>query len=157
MTYKIYCDLDGVLANFCGGYEKLTGQDIRGEFISTEAFWKPISEAGAKFWAELEWCDDGKELWDYISKYEPTILSAPSGEISSQTGKDQWLLQNILEITSSRRYYVPRWDKMKHATSNSILIDDMLTTIKEWEINGGIGIWHTSTKNTIKQLKELGL
>ena len=32
MDYKIYCDMDGVLADFESGYEELTGIDLRGEF-----------------------------------------------------------------------------------------------------------------------------
>ncbi len=156
MEYKLYCDLDGVLVNFTGGYEKLTGQNIEGKFINNEAFWKPISDAKEHFWAELEWCHDGRDLWDYIQKYKPIILSAPSREVSSQIGKDMWLSRHIPEITSSQRYYVPRWEKMKYAYSKAILIDDMSNTIEEWINKGGIGILHTSTSNTIKQLEDLG-
>ena len=32
VNYKIYCDMDGVLADFESGYEKLTGIDLKGEF-----------------------------------------------------------------------------------------------------------------------------
>ena len=40
---------------------------------------------------------------------------------------------------------------------NKILIDDMEKNIQQWRDNGGIGILHTSTADTIKQLKELGI
>ena len=40
MDYKIYCDMDGVLADFESGYEELTGVDLRGEFQKGEDFWE---------------------------------------------------------------------------------------------------------------------
>jgi hypothetical protein len=40
---------------------------------------------------------------------------------------------------------------------NKILIDDRDSIIKDWVLNGGIGILHTSTEDTIEKLKKLGL
>ena len=38
VDYKIYCDMDGVLADFESGYEKLTGVDLKGEFQKGDDF-----------------------------------------------------------------------------------------------------------------------
>ena len=38
----------------------------------------------------------------------------------------------------------------------NILVDDLPKNIKEWEANGGIGIYHTSVNRTISKLKKLG-
>ena len=38
---------------------------------------------------------------------------------------------------------------------NNVLIDDRPKNIEAWEAAGGIGIIHTSAKNTIEQLKKL--
>ena len=84
MDYKIYCDMDGVLADFESGYEELTGIDLRGEFQKGDDFWDPISEKGVGFWAGLKWMPDGQELWDYLKPYKPDLLSAPSREQSSE-------------------------------------------------------------------------
>ena len=43
--------------------------------------------------------------------------------------------------------------KHKYAAPNHVLIDDREDIIKDWEDKGGIGILHTSTKNTIECLK----
>ena len=51
----------------------------------------------------------------------------------------------------------PRHEKQLFAGENRILIDDLAKTIDEWNAKGGIGILHTSTANTIKELKKLGL
>ena len=48
---------------------------------------------------------------------------------------------------------------IKHvfAAPHHILIDDLEKTIIEWREKGGIGIHHTSTSDTISQLKKLGI
>ena len=54
-------------------------------------------------------------------------------------------------------YFKPAKFKAEYAGKNRILIDDRQDTIDRWNANGGIGILHTSTANTIKQLQKLGL
>ena len=48
-------------------------------------------------------------------------------------------------------------DKQKYAAPNHILIDDRKSNIDQWVSRGGVGILHTSTADTIRQLKKLGL
>ena len=154
MDYKIYCDMDGVLADFESGYEKLTGIDLRGEFQKGDDFWDPISKAGVGFWAGLKWMPGGQELWDYIKPFDPKLLSAPSREQSSRIGKAVWVKHKIPGTKLILRYAS---QKQELATPESILIDDRQVNIDQWEAAGGIGILHTSTANTIQQLQKLGL
>jgi hypothetical protein len=144
-----------VLVDFDRGYEELTGITTQqADTKGVEAFWAPLTSAGAKFWITLKWMPDGKQLWNYIEKYKPTLLSAPSREESSKLGKRVWVKRELpnatLVLRSAER-------KKEFANPNSILIDDREKNIKQWEDAGGIGIFHTNTANTIKQLKELGL
>ena len=154
LKYQIYCDLDGVLADFELGYEKLTGVDLKGEFFSGEDFWKPISKAGVGFWVGLQWMPDGQRLWDYIKPFDPIILSAPSRDKSSRLGKALWVRNKIPGTKLLLRYAKL---KQQLATPTSILIDDRADNINQWEAAGGIGILHTSSSNTIEQLKKLKL
>ena len=154
MDYKIYCDMDGVLADFESGYEELTGIDLRGEFKKGEDFWDPISKAGVGFWAGLKWMPDGQELWNYLKPFNPVLLSAPSREQSSRIGKHVWVKHKIPGTKLILRYAS---QKQELATPESILIDDRQVNIDQWEAAGGIGILHTSTANTIQQLQKLGL
>ena len=154
MDYKIYCDMDGVLADFESGYEKLTGVDLKGEFKKGEDFWDPISKAGIGFWAGLKWMPDGQKLWDYLKPFDPVLLSAPSREQSSRIGKHVWVKQKIPGTKLILRYAS---QKQELANPESILIDDRQVNIDQWEAAGGIGILHTSTDNTISQLQKLGL
>lgn len=154
--YIIYCDMDGVLVDFEQGYYELTGKRTS-QFLKGDAdFWKPIEEEGASFWANLPWMPDGQELWRYIKKYKPNILSAPSQDPSSRVGKEVWLKMH-LKNSYRNAYFASRSNKKMFAAQNKILIDDIQQTIDEWNAAGGIGIHHTSASNTIKELKKLSL
>ena len=151
--FKIYCDMDGVIVDFDKGYFDLTGE--RASFgTDPEKFWAPITKAGVAFWLKLPWMPDGKQLWNYIKRYNPDLLSAPSREESSKIGKRLWVKRNVpgtkLILRSAER-------KQEFATPNAILIDDRADNIQRWNDAGGIGIHHTSAENTIKQLQKLGL
>lgn len=154
--YKVYCDMDGVIVDFEHGYDRLTGRKAPGfssPYDKTE-FWAAITKAGAKFWADLEWMEDGQQLWNYIKQYSPTLLTAPSREKSSEIGKQEWIDKNIpgtpVEFRQAHK-------KQELATPNAILIDDREDNIERWIEAGGIGIRHTSTTSTIKKLNQLGL
>jgi hypothetical protein len=100
---------------------------------------------------------DGKQLWSYIKKYKPNILSSPSRSLTSKVGKLAWIKMHIPENQHGKVLLYPRAEKQLFSGENHILIDDLAKTIDEWNAKGGIGIHHTSAANTIKQLKKLGL
>ena len=150
---KIYCDMDGVLVDFDKGYFDLTGKKASFDTPKDE-FWEPITKAGAAFWIKLKWMPDGHELWDYIKKYNPELLSAPSREEASKMGKRIWVKR---ELPGTKLILKKAELKQQLATPDAILIDDREDNIQRWNEAGGIGIHHTSAKNTIKQLQKLGL
>jgi predicted kinase len=154
--YKVYCDMDGVLVDFERGYNDLTGKQTPGvdSTYDKNDFWSAITKAGAKFWAELNWMSDGQQLWDYIKQYNPKLLTAPSREPSSEIGKQEWINNNL---PSTPVIFKQAKDKKDLAEPNAILIDDRKDNIQQWIDAGGIGIRHTSTESTIKQLQKLGL
>jgi len=147
--------MDMVLCDFIGGYEKLTGKD----FAKTdkETRWDAIT-AKKDFWHTLPWMPGAERMWKLINKYNANILSAYSNrDNNSRGGKKAWLSRNAKP--TGRIHLVLRHEKQKYAMSNgkpSILIDDYMKNIKEWEAKGGIGIHHTSPSNTISQLKRYG-
>lgn len=160
-NYTLYCDMDGVLVDFKKGYENLTDEKIGAPKIGKERdeFWKGFKVSLAnkqmsetEYWAGLPWMGDGKQLWSYIKKYSPTILSAPSQSNESKIGKKIWLKREIGSIPTILSY-----NKGKYAHSNGVLIDDRKDFIDKWVAGGGIGILHKSTSNTIKELKKLGI
>lgn len=152
--YKVYCDLDGVIVDFRRGYEELTGVDLGRTFHNDDKFWEPINKAGYKFWINLKWMPDGKKMWDYIKKYDPIILSAPSRQDESKVGKFDWVKR---EIPDAHLILRTAKNKKEFASPNSILIDDLPDNVKAWKDAGGIAIHHISADETIKQLKNIKL
>lgn len=152
--YIIYCDMDSVLVDFDRGYKKLTGylpndyEKIHG----VGKFWEPINDMGVNFWANLKWMSDGRLLWYSIKKQKPYILTTPSKDPSSRIGKLEWIKKNIPSLDPSMVIFSS--SKYKYAGPNKILIDDRPSNIDPWIAAGGIGILHTSTQTTLKELEK---
>ena len=154
--YKIFCDMDGVLCDFDRRFDQFAGMKPK-EYESrfgTKKFWEIIDKVGAQYWSKMPWMPDGKELWSYISKYKPVLLSAPSMDPSSRYGKHLWVNENL---PGTKLILAKREKKRNYSGKNRILIDDRPDNINEWVYEGGIGILHTSTQQTINDLKELRL
>ena len=152
---KIYVDMDGVLVNFNKGFKDLEGisPDEYIDKYSKGAFWKTLLKH-PRFFKDLEWMPDGKELWNFVKQYNPTILSAPVSEKNMphcKEDKTNWIKNHIgdnVEIILDE-------DKGAYANENDILIDDREKNINEWQAADGVGILHTSTADTISKLKRI--
>ena len=154
--YIIYCDMDGVIADFDKRFQEFGGMSPKAyeAKYGTNKFWDLITQVGAQFWAKIPWMPEGKALWSYISKYKPILLSAPSQDYSSRYGKKLWAQENL---PGTKLVLAKRSNKKDYSGKNKILIDDREDTINEWNAAGGIGILFTSTGQTINDLKALGL
>lgn len=155
--YKIYCDLDGVLVDFDKRFEEFSNGISPKQYESKYGitkFWELITDQGHEFWSNMEWMPEGRKLWDYIKKYKPSLLSAPSRESSSRYGKRLWVQNNI---PGTPLILAKREAKQNYAGKNNILIDDRKDNCDEWVYAGGIAIMFTSTDQVINDLKQLGL
>jgi phosphoglycolate phosphatase-like HAD superfamily hydrolase len=152
---KIYCDMDGVLVDFDKQFTDSISPWNPKKFIEKnglDEFWKEIDERGVGFWVGMNWMEDGKELFEFItSNFEVELLSSPSRSETSRLGKRLWVRNHKLGVKLNLAY---SHNKQKYAAPNHILIDDRKDLIEEWESQGGIGILHTSTKNTIECLRK---
>lgn len=163
--YDIYVDMDGVLADFVDGVNRLLDVEYSDEEYQTNPeyrtkMWKAVgrySKEGGQLWAELKPMSDAKELWSYVEKHNPEILTAAGNpEFGAEAQKRQWVpwvMGSDIKVNVVRKSA----DKAQFATPNSILIDDQEKSIKPWVAAGGIGILHTSAANTINELKKLGI
>jgi hypothetical protein len=153
---NIYCDLDQVLVNFMKGADAAVG----GSFVDADRAtrWDKINQVKG-YWEKLEWMPGSKRLYNFIIRYDPSVLSAFSGkDPTSKVGKLKWLAKNT-KFTKTNTNLVMRSQKQKYAMSggkSNVLIDDYIKNIKEWEAKGGIGIHHTDVSKTINELKKLG-
>tara|TARA_Y100001972_G_scaffold34236_1_gene42491 strand:+ start:3795 stop:4385 length:591 start_codon:yes stop_codon:yes gene_type:complete len=172
--YKIYCDMDGVLTNFEKRfYEKVNEigpdyyplkdikkinkpQDFENIF-GLDEFWKFIDQTvGVSFWVGMDWMPDGKQLWSFISKYNPSLLTSPSRDNTSRLGKNLWVRNNL--SPKPKVIFAYSANKQNYANENSILIDDKKSNIEEWQAAGGIAfrVKDGDIGPALDGLKELG-
>jgi len=148
---KIYVDMDGVLTDFEGQLADLLGISRKAaKGYKSSSMWKKVEDAGESFWSTMEWMPGGKELWDFVKDYNPTILSSPIRHKSSHSGKREWVKKHLGDfpvILDSEKY--------THAKPGDILIDDLSKNIDPWNDHKGVGILHKDAKSTISVLKKL--
>jgi hypothetical protein len=154
---QIYCDMDGVLADFDRGIR----DQIGGTFDDSR--WIELPD---EFYLNLEPMSDAKKLWDFIGKYDPFILTAiprsSRGKISTYApeNKIRWM-KRWFGVNRNKVFTVKRENKANFAIDGrdgrpNLLIDDHLGNTQIFKKTGGIGVRHTSASDTIKQLKKIG-
>ena len=154
-TPQIYCDMDGVLADFHKYTMSLIGDDFNN---------KDWPEMPQDKFLRLTPMPDAHTLWNFIKPYEPIILTAkPKDEYrmpSASADKMKWMQQqfghpqdrvNVVFRNEKQLFAIDRQDKRPN-----LLIDDHRKNISEFNSAGGIGVLHTSAKSTIRQLKQIG-
>ena len=164
--YEIFVDLDGVLADFTKGISRLWGEAFNEKTCDMnkrclQRMWDSIhvyTKEGGEIWYELELMPDARELWDYIKKHNPQVLSATGHTVKEHTAdqKRRWVAKHFgkhvkVNLTQTAQ------QKSQYALPGRILIDDKTKAINPWEAAGGVGILHTSAANTISELKSLGI
>ena len=164
---QVYCDMDGVVADF-EGYVKTT---FNMDKITT-ADW--VERIPKNVFAIIPPKPDAFELWNYIKDYDPIMLTAAPSERKAPAhfaraaeDKTEWMAK-YFGLPADRMRVVQRQDKKKFSRdgrdkSPTLLIDDYIKNIEEFRSgpqgagNGGIAIHHTSAPNTIMQMKQLGM
>ncbi len=160
--YKIFVDLDGVMADLDKHVLDLTGKTFpqlrkNDQDDGFQNFVNAERAKGHSVFGELDPMPDAQQLWDYIVKYNPSILTATGEPVAEATAeKIRWVMDNLSgfdKIHTVKKSIL----KAEYAQPNHILIDDREKSINPWTKAGGIGVLHTSAADTISQLQELGL
>ena len=163
--WKIYLDMDGVVADFDQRFRDLSGMNPR-EFESKygkNEFWDFIDEKHkVGFWVGIPPMEGAKQLVDYVSKHDYVMLTAPSVKKQSRLGKNLWIRNHTGDVFPSKPKVIFKPAKEKHKVKPSlsekdILIDDKASTIDNWNAAGGTGILYQSAPQVISTLKKLGL
>lgn len=162
-NYKLFLDMDGVVADFNKRFEDLAGMTSK-EFenkYGKNAFWEFIDEGDNKirFWVGIEPMPGAQKLVSYIAKnfgYE--MLTAPSLKKQSRLGKSLWIrnwTNKGLFPSKPKINFKFAKNKQDFAAPNHILVDDKKSTIDQWNAAGGIGILYQSAEQVIKDLEDV--
>ena len=183
---RVYCDLDGVLVDFCHGIRTLFPHHGEGQSVDAlhrPTMWQKVSEQST-FFDSLPWMPDGQRLWETIRPLRPDILTGvPYRVTSSSMQKFLWCQRELgvpvhhvdkafggttttttVEQQAAHTYRVTRvittWSNHKHHFSGpgAVLIDDRMELKRDWEARGGIFVHHDGNVDaTIETMRRHGI
>lgn len=166
LNFKVYLDMDGVVADFERRFTELAGMAPK-EFenkYGKNAFWDFIDEGDnkIKFWVGIPPMPGAKELVSHIvANFDYEMLTAPSLKKQSLIGKTAWIKKWTKEgLFPSKPKINFKAAKNKHKvkdklTKFDILIDDKASTIDNWNEVGGTGILYLNAEQVIKDLENV--
>lgn len=153
LSGKIYCDLDGVLADFDRHYARCFG--VWPSKAADNVDWNKVRNHDQFFYG-ITPMHDMDRLWRQIQPYGPTILTGcPSSVDASDNEKHEWVRKHLGD-------YVPviccrSREKYKHCKPGDLLIDDWEKYQGLWLDAGGVWVTHVDAESTIKQLAAVGI
>jgi len=160
----VYIDMDGVLADFFGGVEKMFGVqhwkelnadnklDLKQEVINRIA--------GTDFFATLPKFESSGELISMVKEFTGGNFSINTSPLrgdneNSAKYKRLWIQNNIeqpdeIVITGRKESYA----KDKASGTPNILIDDRPVNIQRWQGAGGYGILYQANRDSLTNVKQ---
>lgn len=162
MTY-LYLDVDGVLADFLGGCERLFKRRVprteksnwhfyRDWGLTDTSFWNRIHKAGQKFWENLEVLESGRILVKTLERvyrrhFDIVLATAVAPFPEALAGRMAWLRKHFPQY-AGRTIFIASELKHRLAAPGRVLIDDNEDTCRQWELLGGKAIvWPAITNN----------
>ena len=166
MTDKptVYLDMDGVLADFFGGVEKMYGVEHWKELTSdkTKDLKKEVIDriTGTDFFATLPKFQSADALIDMVKKFTGgkfSINTSPLRGDHENSGKYKkvWISNNIeqpdeIVVTARKETYA----KNKANGMPNILIDDRPVNIQRWQAAGGYGILYQANRDPLTKVEK---
>jgi len=158
----VYLDMDGVIADFFGGVEKLYGVGHWKQLTSDKS--KDLRQdvidriTGTNFFETLPKFPSADPLIAMIKKFTGgrfSILTSPlrGDHDNSAKWKKVWINQNIEQPDET----IVTGRKEKYATSKgtaNILVDDRPINIQKWQDKGGYGILYQANKNSLSTIEQ---
>lgn len=130
----IYCDLDGVIANFVDGaieaadlpltHDEVKHWDFFKPYMSQEHFWTCI-HAQSCFWEDLPVYPWAHELVEALRSFGGVVFcSDPSHDDESASGKIKWLKRHGFVTKGDPDCFVLLRDKYLLSKPGTVLVDD---------------------------------
>ena len=160
----VYLDMDGVLADFFGGVEKMYGVEHWKELTNdkTKDLKKEVIDriTGTDFFATLPKFPSADELINMVKKFTGgkfSINTSPLRGDHENSGKYKkvWISNNIEQpdeiiVTGRKESYA----KDKGTGTPNILIDDRPINIQKWQSAGGYGILYQANRDSLDKVKK---
>ncbi len=154
--YQLFLDLDGVLVDFDRGVERITGRPPSD--LEPRSMWPRLART-PDFYADLEWMEDGRELWDFAREFTPIILTGlPMGKWA-EPQKRIWCSRELgadVEVITCMSRQKAEKARERSGDLIPVLVDDREKLKVAWEEMGGLFIHHISAKQSISALRERG-
>ena len=160
----VYLDMDGVLADFFGGVEKLYGVQHWKELSSDKT--KDLKQevinriSGTDFFATLPAFNSAGELISMVKEFTGGNFSINTSPLrgdneNSTKYKKLWIQNNIeqpdeIVVTGRKESYA----KDKASGTPNILIDDRPVNIQRWQGAGGYGILYQANRDSLTKVKQ---
>lgn len=153
---QLFIDLDGVMADMDGTYEKMWGIRLNRHMTSDPPnMWENIKGAD-RFYYNLPLMPDAMELWDGALKLHPNpaILTGVSVHTpDADADKRAWVAKHL-------GAHVPVYtslskNKRDHGKPGDVLVDDWFKWQHRWVDMGGLFVLHTSARDSLEKLNEI--
>ena len=156
--------MDGVLADFFGGVEKMYGVEHWKELTNdkTKDLKKEVIDriTGTDFFATLPKFSTADALIDIVQKFTGgkfSINTSPLRGDHENSGKYKklWIQNNIEQpdeiiVTGRKESYATD----KASGTPNILIDDRPVNVQRWQAAGGYGILYQANRDSLSKVKE---
>ena len=160
----VYLDMDGVLADFFGGVEKMYGVEHWKQLTNdkTKDLKKEVIDriTGTDFFATLPKFGTADALIDMVQKFTGgkfSINTSPLRGDNENSGKYKkvWISNNIEQpdeiiVTGRKETYA----KDKGTGTPNILIDDRPVNIQRWQGAGGYGILYQANRDSLDKVEK---
>ena len=160
----VYLDMDGVLADFFGGVEKMYGVEHWKQLTNdkTKDLKKEVIDriTGSNFFATLPKFSTADALIDMVKKFTGGKFSINTSPLrgdneNSAKHKKTWISNNIAKpediiVTGRKESYAVD----KGTGTPNILIDDRPVNIQRWQGRGGYGILYQANRDSLDKVKQ---
>lgn len=138
---RLFLDLDGVLADFDGGFPRLCGFDHRTS--GKPAMWKAIGDRPG-FFADLEPFAGARAFYSIVRPLAPVILTSASSTYFARAAREKhaWVRRHLCADV----LVLPVRDGLDKAAfvqdAGDVLVDDYGKNCEAWRANLGLPIKH---------------
>lgn len=148
-----------MIVDFDAYVKKHFGRSVE-EFSRKSDFWNKVQGHNDKvepFFLSMDKTPDADELLDFVFAHFENVKILTASGYTPKDGKQQKIDWYDAQYPTLECIVVNKSpDKAVYALEGdvpAVLIDDRKKSIDPWEAAGGVGVLHTSAKNTIDQLK----